>query len=130
MKRQYTHIKILESEIIKMREQGKTRQEIADTLGLTKTQIKNWVYRHTREPEVFIPKRRGRPRKTPPTQQYKMELHIRELEREVDLYRSKPNASTDRKTIPSGKPTSSSTIISTSITSNAFKLKMATLLLN
>ena len=42
MKRQYTHLKVLEPEIIGMRKQGKTRQEIADALGLTKTQIKHW----------------------------------------------------------------------------------------
>ena len=40
MKRRYTHIKMMEPEIIKMREEGKTRQEIADALGLTKTQIR------------------------------------------------------------------------------------------
>lgn len=57
MKRQYPHIKKMEPEIIKMREQGKTRQEIADGLGLTKTQIKNWVRRHNKEPEVSIPQR-------------------------------------------------------------------------
>lgn len=88
MKRQYTHIKIMEPEIIAMREQGKTRQEIADALGLTKKQIKNWVCRHNREPEIAIPKKRGRPRKSPLTKEREMELRIKELEREVALYRS------------------------------------------
>jgi transposase len=88
MKRQYTHIKIMEPEIIAMREQGKTRQEIADALGLTKVQIKNWVRRYNKEPEFFIPKKRGRPRTSPFTKQREMELRIKELEREVDLYRS------------------------------------------
>lgn len=88
MKRQYTHIKILEPEIIKMREAGKTRQEIADAMGLSKEQIKNWVRRYNRESEVTIPKKRGRPRETPPTKQRKVELRIKELEREVALYRS------------------------------------------
>ena len=88
MKRAYTHIKKLEPEIIEMRERGKTRQEIADKLGLTKEQIKNWVRRYNMEPEVTIPKKRGRPRKKPPTRQHEMELRIRELEREVALYRS------------------------------------------
>lgn len=88
MKRQYTHIKILEPEIIAMREQGKTRQEIADALGLTKVQIKAWVRRYNRESEISIPKKRGRPRKLPLTNQREMELRIKELEREVALYRS------------------------------------------
>ncbi|SFL67381.1 helix-turn-helix domain-containing protein, partial [Pelosinus propionicus] len=88
MKREYTHIKIMEPEIIAMREQGKTRQEIADALGLTKVQIKNWVRRYNRKPEVCIPKKRGRPRTSPFTKQREMELRIKALEREVDLYRS------------------------------------------
>ncbi|MCM0758697.1 MULTISPECIES: helix-turn-helix domain-containing protein [Sporomusa] len=88
MKRQYTHIKIMEPEIIAMREQGKTRQEIADALGLTKVQIKNWVRRYNKEPEFFISKKQGRPRTSPFTKQREMELRIKELEREVDLYRS------------------------------------------
>lgn len=88
MKRQYTHIKILEPKIIAMREQGKTRQEIADALGLTKVQIKAWVRRYNRKAEISIPKKRGRPRKLPLTDQRKMELRIKELEREVALYRS------------------------------------------
>ena len=71
-----------------MREQGKTRQEIANTLGLTKVQIKNWVRRYNREPKISIPKKRGRPRTSPFTKQREMELRIKELEREVDLYRS------------------------------------------
>ena len=33
----------------KMREEGRTRQEIADTLGLEKEQIKNWINRYNRE---------------------------------------------------------------------------------
>ena len=38
----------MESEIISMRESGKTRQQIADALGLEKSQIKNWVRRYNR----------------------------------------------------------------------------------
>ena len=39
-KRKWTNIKAVEAEIIKMREEGRTRQEIADALGLEKAQIK------------------------------------------------------------------------------------------
>ena len=42
-KRKWTNIKAVETEIIKMRKAGRTRQEIADTLGLEKVQIKNWI---------------------------------------------------------------------------------------
>ena len=34
--------------IIQLREEGKSRQEIADILGLTKAQIKDWVNRYNR----------------------------------------------------------------------------------
>jgi transposase len=90
MSRKWTDIKTLESVIIKMREEGRTRQEIADALGLEKVQIKNWIWRYNRRQKSvpIEPKRKGRPRKNPITEQHAMELRIRELEREVDLYRS------------------------------------------
>ena len=37
--------------IIAMREAGKSRQEITDELGLTKSQIKSWVTRYNRKNE-------------------------------------------------------------------------------
>ncbi|MCL2755168.1 MAG: helix-turn-helix domain-containing protein [Oscillospiraceae bacterium] len=58
MKRNYTHIKAFDSEIIEMREAGKTRQEIANELGLEKEQIKGWVKRYNRriaEAEITLP---------------------------------------------------------------------------
>lgn len=66
-KRKWTNIKIYEAEILKMREAGRTRQEIADALGLEKEQIKNWINRYNREQARLAaglpPKQRGRPRK-------------------------------------------------------------------
>jgi len=53
--------------IIQMRAEGRSRQEIADSLGLTKEQIKNWVRRYNQRLKKqaagipSIPK--GRPRK-------------------------------------------------------------------
>ena len=38
-KRKYTHIQVLEEEILAMRKEGATRQEIADRFGLSKVQI-------------------------------------------------------------------------------------------
>ena len=56
-----------EETIIAMREAGKSRQEIADKLGLTKSQIKNWVTRYNKKNEKYakgIPTLpTGRPRK-------------------------------------------------------------------
>ena len=66
-KRKYTHIKAMEQQIIRMREAGMTRQEIADELGLTKEQVKGWVKRYNRRGRVFLQecehKAKGRPRK-------------------------------------------------------------------
>ena len=66
-KRKYTHIKEIETRIIAMREDGMTRQEIADELGLEKEQIKNWVARYNRRSAILLQEReskpKGRPRK-------------------------------------------------------------------
>ncbi len=48
-KRRWTDIRVLEGTIMELRTEGKTRQEIADKLGLGFVQIKNWVNRHNRE---------------------------------------------------------------------------------
>jgi transposase len=80
----------MEQIILQMRQEGRTRQEIADTLNLEKKQIKNWINRFNRtqaQPSVPL-KRKGRPRKRPITEPQAMALRIRELEREVELYRS------------------------------------------
>ena len=45
-RRKYTHIQALEQEILRMRQGGATRQEIADRFGLSKSQIKNWINRY------------------------------------------------------------------------------------
>ena len=66
-KRKYTHIQVLEEEILAMRKEGATRQEIADRFGLSKAQIKGWINRYNRkraklEAEMEL-RPRGRPRK-------------------------------------------------------------------
>ena len=66
-RRKYTHIQALEQEILRMRQGGATRQEIANQLGLSKVQIKNWINRYNRkqaklEAGIF-PKPKGRRRK-------------------------------------------------------------------
>ena len=66
MSRKHTKIKVLEPQIIAMREAGKTRREIAEALGLEKVQIKNWINRHNKEQlrrEAGILPKKGRPRK-------------------------------------------------------------------
>ena len=97
MKRKHTQIKLLAPEIIRLRESGKTRQEIADELCVDKIAIKNWINRNNRKERGIesgiVPRRRGRRRKTPLTSERDKELRIKELEREVDLLRSFLHAS-------------------------------------
>ena len=90
MKRKWTNLERFTPIIIRMRKEGYTRQQIADALGLEKSQIKNWVNRYNRRQKELpkVPKRRGRPRNRPIGEREAMALRIRELEREVELYRS------------------------------------------
>ena len=90
-KRKYSNIKCLEPQIITMREAGMTRQEIADKLGLTKNQIKNWVNRYNKGQQQIAagmpPKQKGRPRKKPLTTQEEYEKEIARLKMENELLR-------------------------------------------
>ena len=90
-KRKYTHVKEIESVIISLREAGLTRQEIADELGLQKSQIKDWVRRYNRRQEHLqkgiIPKRTGRPRKHPLTTSEEHQREIARLQMENKLLR-------------------------------------------
>ena len=66
-KRKYTHIAEPEGRIQAMREGGATRQEIADHLGLTKKEVKDWITRYNRRQAKLkagiLPQAKGRPRK-------------------------------------------------------------------
>ncbi len=90
-KRKYTHVKEIESVIISLREAGLTRQEIADELGLQKSQIKDWVRRYNQRREQLqkgiIPKRTGRPRKHPLTTSEEYQREIARLQMENKLLR-------------------------------------------
>jgi len=91
MKRTFTHVKKLEYRIIELREAGKTRQEIADELGLNKVQVKNWINRHNRskakQAAGIIPQRRGRPRKNEATSETEHRYEIKRLRMESELLR-------------------------------------------
>ena len=70
--------------IIRLRAEGKSRQEIADILGLTKEQIKGWVTRYNRRQKKHtegIPALpTGRPRKDYAlTEDNKVEYYKRQL---------------------------------------------------
>ena len=88
-KRKWTNIKKYEAEIMAMRAEGKTRQEIAEYLGLEKGQIKNWISRYNREQARLAaglpPKRRGRPKKgeAASVEEYKEEIERLKMENEL-----------------------------------------------
>ena len=90
-KRKYTHIQEIETQIITMREAGMTRKEIADELGLEKTQIKNWVARYNRRKAGLMQgmpaKPKGRPRKRPMSNIEEYEREIARLQMENKLLR-------------------------------------------
>ena len=65
--RKYTHVKVLEPEIVEMKESGKTKREIAEHFGLTTEQVKELLKRYRRrERKVaagIMPRPKGHPRK-------------------------------------------------------------------
>ena len=85
-KRKYTQIKAVEGLILSMRQDGMTLKEIADELGLSLKQMKNWSYRHNCEKrntlKGIMPKRKGRPIKDgqPPKQEVEKELERLRME--------------------------------------------------
>ena len=78
--------------IEELNKQGCTHRAIGEQLGYSRMQIKEYFHRlHRKEragARLEPPKRKGRPRKTPLTQEREKELRIKELEREVALLRS------------------------------------------
>ncbi len=88
-KRKYTHLKAAETLILSMRQDGMTLQEIADELGLSLKQMKNWSYRHNCEKRNLLkgitPKPKGRPRKDGqlPHQNEKTELERLRMENKL-----------------------------------------------
>lgn len=96
MSRKYTKIKELEPQILELRAAGKSRSEIAQTLGLENVQIKNWINRYNKEQARkeagILPKKKGRPRKnaepTSPEEIIKEQTYeIKHLKMENELLR-------------------------------------------
>ena len=91
MARGYTHMKVLEAQLLELRREGKTKREIAEHFGLNKEQVKNWINRHKqaqrRHEAGIVPRRRGRPPKGyKPTEQEK-DNEIKRLKMENELLR-------------------------------------------
>ena len=89
-KRKWTNLELFEPEIIRLREAGMTRQQIADELFLEKVQIKNWINRYNKRQSILsgrIPKPKGRPRKDGQAPKQNIETELRRLRMENKLLR-------------------------------------------
>lgn len=76
--------------VLEMKEQGMTNRAIAEEFGLTREQIKQLLkrYNKTKRFPIVVPKRQGRARTRPLTGQQDYLLRIKQLEMEVELYKS------------------------------------------
>ena len=67
MSKEYGHIKQFENEILEMKSKGLTQREIADKLGFSKYQIKEFFHRYNKNQRKLSAginiKHKGRPRK-------------------------------------------------------------------
>ena len=92
MARPYTHVQVVEKEMLEMKAAGKTNREIAEYFGFQdKYVVKRWVKRYNprmREMEAGImPRRRGRPPKGYVPMEQEKENEIRRLKMENELLR-------------------------------------------
>lgn len=81
MSRQYTHVQGLLPSVIAMKEKGYTYRQIADQIGMEKEQIEELCSRERRKQRKiekgYIPQPKGRPRKTPATQEQLLDCYNR-----------------------------------------------------
>ena len=89
----YTHIKFLETEILSMKESGKTKREIAEHYGLKTEQVKELLKRYRRRNRKIaagiMPRPKGCPRKDSAPRDIVAEqaYEIQRLKMENDLLR-------------------------------------------
>ena len=89
--RKYMHIKILEQEIIAMKDAGTTKREIAEHFGLTTEQVKELLKRYRRRERKIaagiMPRPKGRPRKDGQTPKQDIQKELEQLRMENRLLR-------------------------------------------
>ena len=90
-KRKYTHVNEYETVILAMRQEGRTRREIADELGLSVKQVEDWITRYNKRQALLLVgkerKVRGRPRKDGKPLQERIETELKRLRMENKLLR-------------------------------------------
>ena len=91
MARKYTKIYEYEALMMAMREEGKTRREIAEHFGLEIWQVKDLITRYNRRErkkhECVFPKPKGRPRKDGQPSQGNEQAELKRLRMENELLR-------------------------------------------
>ena len=74
-----------------MRDEGKTRKEIAESLCLEKRQLKDWVRRYNRQQKLqqvgIVPRHQGRPSKELVSSDRGKDYEIKRLKMENELLR-------------------------------------------
>ena len=92
MSRQYTHVQGLLPSVLAMREEGCTYRQIANRYGLAKEQIEELCSRERRKQRKiergYIPRPKGRPRKSPETEEQLRNKRMIKLEMQVELLRN------------------------------------------
>jgi len=92
MKRNYTHVKALEKEMLEMKAAGKTNSEIAEHFGYKdKEVVKNWIKRYNRKKRSLeagiLPKSIGRPSKNLSITEQQKTNELKRLRMENELLR-------------------------------------------
>jgi len=91
MARKYTHIKVLEKEILELKSQGRTHREIATEHGLELKQVKKFFERHNRRVRQIeagiTPRKQGRPSKGYKVAEQEKDYEIKRLKMENELLR-------------------------------------------
>ena len=89
--RTYTHVNENETIILAMRQEGRTRREIADELGLSIKQVEDWITRYNKRQALLLVEKerkvRGRPRKDGKPLQERVETELKRLRMENKLLR-------------------------------------------
>ena len=89
--KKYAHLKALEPEIIKMREEGMCKREIAEHFNLTTEQVKELLKRYRRRERKLasgiVPRPKGRPRKEEQVPKQDLQKEVERLRMENKLLR-------------------------------------------
>lgn len=89
MSKKYTKVEFLSEDVFRRKAAGETNREIAESYGLSKKQIKKLVTRQNHKARLiangYIPKPKGRPRKSAADEETRHNIELVELRMKVEL---------------------------------------------